>query len=82
MENDVAKLQQLKEAERLKELQDLMGDRGTIGWGHQIRSYVPQPTLITDLRTRHKENNAQRVLDGDLQIFIDKYLRYRIAEGL
>ena len=44
----VAKLQQLKEAERLSELKDLAGERGTIGWGHQIRSYVLQPSqLIT-----------------------------------
>jgi len=77
-----AKLQQLKDAERLQELKDLVGDRGTIGWGHQIRSYVLQPTqLITDLRTRHKEGNAQKVLDGDLQEFIDSYLRWRLAQG-
>ena len=74
-----AKLQQLKEAERLDELKALQGERGTIGWGHQIRSYVLQPTqLITDLRSRHKEGNAQSVLDGDLQPFIDAYLRWRL----
>lgn len=78
----VAKLQQLKEAERLDELKDLAGDRGTIGWGHQIRSYVLQPTqLITDLRTRHKEGNAQKVLAGDLQEFIDSYLQWRLQQG-
>ncbi|MDA3960708.1 MAG: peptide chain release factor 2 [Planctomycetota bacterium] len=78
----VAKLQQLKEAERLDELKDLAGDRGTIGWGHQIRSYVLQPTqLITDLRTRFKEGNANKVLDGDLQDFIDSYLQWRLKQG-
>lgn len=76
-----AKLQQLKDAERLAELKDLMSDRGTIGWGHQIRSYVLQPTqLVTDLRTRKKEANAQSVLDGDLQPFIDSYLRWRLEQ--
>lgn len=79
----VAKLQQLKEAERLKELQDLAGERGTIGWGHQIRSYVLQPTqLITDLRSRYKEGNATKVLDGDIQPFIDAYLRWRLEQGV
>jgi peptide chain release factor 2 len=75
----VAKLQQLKEAERLDELKDLMGERGTIGWGHQIRSYFLQPTqLIKDLRTGHEETNAHRVLDGDLQALVDSYLRWRL----
>lgn len=78
----VAKLQQLKEAERLSELKDLAGERGTIGWGHQIRSYVLQPSqLITDLRTRLKVSNAQGVLDGDIQQFIDEYLRWRLQQG-
>ncbi|MFW5829792.1 MAG: peptide chain release factor 2 [Planctomycetota bacterium] len=77
-----SKLQQLKDAERLEELQALQGERGTIGWGHQIRSYVLQPTqLITDMRSRHKEGNAQAVLDGDLQPFIDAYLRWRLQQG-
>ena len=77
----VAKLQQLKDAERLEELKDLAGERGTIGWGHQIRSYVLQPTqLITDLRSRHKEGNADSVLNGDLQPFIDGYLRWRMKQ--
>ncbi|NRA39955.1 MAG: peptide chain release factor 2, partial [Planctomycetes bacterium] len=75
------KLQQLAEAERLSELKDLMSDRGTIGWGHQIRSYVLQPTqLITDLRSRYKESNALGVLDGDLQPLIDSYLRWRLEQ--
>ena len=77
-----AKLQQLKDAERLDELKDLQGERGTIGWGHQIRSYVLQPTqLITDLRSRLKEGNAQKVLDGDLQDFIDSYLKWRLSQS-
>ena len=78
----VAKLNQLQEAAHLEELQALQGERGTIGWGHQIRSYVLQPTqLVTDLRSRLKEGNANKVLDGDLQPFIDSYLRWRLAEN-
>ncbi len=77
-----AKLQQLQDAERLEELQALQGERGTIGWGHQIRSYVLQPTqLITDLRSRLKEGNASAVLDGDIQPFIDGYLRWRLQNS-
>ncbi len=75
----VAKLQQVQEAERLQELRDLGCERGTIGWGHQIRSYVLQPAqLVTDLRSRHKEGNADKVLNGDIQDFIDAYLQWRL----
>jgi peptide chain release factor 2 len=76
----IAKLQQLKEMERLDELKDLKGERGTIGWGHQIRSYFLQPTqMVKDLRTRHSTSQAYNVLDGDLQPFIDAYLRWRLG---
>ena len=76
----IAKLQQLKETERLDELKDLKGERGTIGWGHQIRSYFLQPTqMVKDLRTRHATSQAYNVLDGDLQPFIDAYLRWRLG---
>lgn len=76
----IAKLQQLKETERLDELKDLKGERGTIGWGHQIRSYFLQPTqMVKDLRTRHSTSQAYNVLDGELQPFIDAYLRWRLG---
>ncbi len=76
----VSKLQQLKESERLDELKDLKGERGTIGWGHQIRSYFLQPTqMVKDLRTRHGSSQAYQVLDGELQPFIDAYLRWRLG---
>jgi peptide chain release factor 2 len=75
-----AKLQQLKESERLEELKDLSGERGTIGWGHQIRSYFLQPTqLVKDLRTGYETSQAYTVLDGDLQPFVDAYLRWRMG---
>jgi len=76
----VAKLQQLKESERLDELKDLKGERGTIGWGHQIRSYFLQPTqMVKDLRTRHETTQAYQVLDGELQPFVESYLRWRLG---
>jgi peptide chain release factor 2 len=76
----VAKLQQQREAARLRELQDLGAERGTIGWGHQIRSYVLHPyQMVKDLRTGHETSQTQAVLAGDLQPFIDAYLRWRLA---
>jgi peptide chain release factor 2 len=76
----VAKLQQMKESERLDELKDMKGERGTIGWGHQIRSYVMMPyQMVKDLRTGFDTSRIQEVLDGDVQPFIDAYLRWVIA---
>ncbi|MCS6970430.1 MAG: peptide chain release factor 2 [Planctomycetota bacterium] len=75
-----ARLQQLAEAERLEELKALGGERGTIGWGYQIRSYVLMPyQLVKDLRTGFETSQVQKVLDGDLQPFLDAYLRWVIA---
>ncbi len=76
----VAKLQQAKESERLDELKDLKGERGTIAWGHQIRSYVMMPyQMVKDLRTGFSTSRIQEVLDGDVQAFLDAYLRWVLA---
>jgi peptide chain release factor 2 len=78
-----AKLQQLQDAERLEELQALQGERGTIGWGHQIRSYVMHPyQMVKDLRTNHEVGNVDNVIGGDLQGFVDAYLRWRLESSL
>jgi peptide chain release factor 2 len=75
-----AKLQQAKDTERLEELKDFRGERGTIAWGHQIRSYVMMPyQMVKDLRTGHTTSRIQEVLDGDLQPFLDAYLRWVLA---
>lgn len=75
-----AKLQQAKDTERLDELKDFRGERGTIAWGHQIRSYVMMPyQMVKDLRTGHTTSRIQEVLDGDLQPFLDAYLRWVLA---
>ncbi len=56
-------------------------EKKDIGWGSQIRSYVFHPyTMVKDLRTRHETGNIQNVMDGDLDPFIDSYLRWR-ADG-
>ena len=75
-----AKLQQAKDTERLEELKDFRGERGTIAWGHQIRSYVMMPyQMVKDLRTGHTTSRIQEVLDGELQPFLDAYLRWVLA---
>ncbi len=75
-----ARLYQLKEAERTKTLSQLYDDKGEIAWGYQIRSYVLHPyNLVKDLRTGKETSNAQAVLDGEIDEFIDVYLRYRLS---
>jgi peptide chain release factor 2 len=72
-----AKLFAKAEAEREAELRGLAGEKTDIGWGHQIRSYVLQPyTMVKDVRSGVEKGNAQGVLDGDLDEFIEGYLRW------
>jgi peptide chain release factor 2 len=73
-----AKLYQRQEAQRDEELQKLYGDKGEIAFGNHIRSYVLYPyQLVRDERTELKSPHTDKVLDGDLQEFIDAYLRYK-----
>ncbi|HTE06374.1 MAG TPA: peptide chain release factor-like protein, partial [Planctomycetota bacterium] len=73
-----AKLFARAEAEREAELAGLAGEKGDIGWGHQIRSYVLHPyQMVKDHRTDHETGNTGAVLDGDIQPFIETYLRSR-----
>jgi peptide chain release factor 2 len=73
-----ARLAQLKEMERTAEIQSLYDNKGQIAWGNQIRSYVMAPyTLVKDHRTSHETGNVQAVLDGDIQGFIESYLKHR-----
>ncbi len=76
-----AKLIERQEEEREAELLRLRGKHVEAGWGNQIRSYVLQPyTMVKDLRTGVETANPAAVLDGDLDAFIDGYLRSRIGE--
>jgi len=66
------------EAERDATLKGLKGEQTDIGWGHQIRSYVLHPyQMVKDHRTDHETGNTAAVLDGDIQEFIETYLRSR-----
>jgi peptide chain release factor 2 len=76
-----AKLYELEEEKRQKELQNLKGEHIKAEWGSQIRSYVLHPyQLVKDHRTEHESGNTQAVLDGRLDDFMDAYLRYRLGE--
>jgi peptide chain release factor 2 len=72
------RLYMLEQQKRDAELAKLYSNKGEIAWGNQIRSYVLQPyQMIKDHRTEHQTGNVQSVLDGDLEPFIESYLRYR-----
>lgn len=71
-----SKLLHLKEQEHKETIDDLKGVQMDIAWGSQIRSYVFCPyTLVKDHRTNYEVGNVQAVMDGDLNGFIDAYLR-------
>jgi peptide chain release factor 2 len=76
-----AKLVERAEQEREAEMARLRGVHVEAGWGNQIRSYVLQPyTMVKDLRTGVETSNPSAVLDGELDPFIEGYLRSRIGE--
>ncbi len=71
-----AKLIQLKEEERKEKIEDLQGKYTQIAWGSQIRSYIFHPyTLVKDHRTDVEVGDVERVLDGDIDVFIMEYLK-------
>lgn len=71
-----AKLFEYEKAIQDQKISDLAGDYQAIEWGSQIRSYVFQPyTLVKDHRTGAKTGNIQAVMDGDLDLFVESYLR-------
>ena len=72
-----AKLYLLKQQENEEKLSGIRGETKEIGWGSQIRSYVMQPyTMVKDHRTGEESGNVQSVLDGNLDPFINAYLKW------
>lgn len=72
-----AKLYLLKQQENAEKISGIRGEIKEIGWGSQIRSYVMQPyTMVKDHRTNQESGNAQSVLDGNLDPFINAYLKW------
>jgi peptide chain release factor 2 len=73
-----ARLYELELKKKREELQAVEDSKLDIGWGSQIRSYVLHPyRLVKDHRTKYETPNADRVLDGDIEDFIYRYLVYR-----
>lgn len=71
-----AKLQLMKEQEQAEKVSDIRGEVKEIGFGNQIRSYVLQPyTMVKDHRTNVENSNVTAVLDGNIDIFINAYLK-------
>ncbi len=75
-----AKLVDLERQRREDELAAIAGEQQRVGFGSQIRSYVLHPyQMVKDLRTEHETGNVDGVLDGDLDPFMEAYLRWRRA---
>ena len=73
-----AKLYRIEEQKRKAEVEKLYDEKGEVSWGSQIRNYVLQPyTLVKDVRTDVQTAQVQNVLDGDLDEFIQAYLRQK-----
>lgn len=71
-----AKLYELEQDNKRREMEKFYGDKGEIAWGHQIRSYVLQPyTMVKDHRTDVETGQVDAVLDGDLDRFIEAWLK-------
>ena len=78
-----SKLIEIKERENLEKIEDIKGEQREIAWGSQIRSYVFMPyTLAKDHRTNFENGNINAVMDGDIDGFINAYLRMQSRERL
>jgi peptide chain release factor 2 len=76
------RLYMLEQQKRDAALAKLYSSKGEIAWGNQIRSYVLQPyQMIKDHRTDYQAGNVQSVLDGDIEAFIESYLRHRAQKN-
>lgn len=76
-----SKLEQLRQIEQAEKISDLKGEQKNIEWGSQIRSYVFMPyTLVKDHRSLAESGNVAAVMDGDLDLFIDAYLRMSLKQ--
>jgi peptide chain release factor 2 len=78
----LARLAVLERASEEAKMKLLKGDSGPAEWGRQIRSYVMQPyTMVKDHRTAYETGNVIGVMDGDIDGFIEAFLRQKPAEG-
>jgi peptide chain release factor 2 len=71
-----SRLYEKQQDEKRAEMEKFYGDKGEMGWGNQIRSYVFQPyQMVKDLRTGVETSGVQAVMDGDLDRFVNGWLR-------
>ena len=76
-----SKLMEIKQREKLDKIEDIQGIKTNIEWGAQIRSYVFMPyTLAKDTRTQYEDGNIQAVMDGEIDGFINAYLKMNAAQ--
>ena len=76
-----SKLLEIKEREKLDRIEDIQGAKTNIEWGSQIRSYVFMPyTLAKDTRTNYEEGNINAVMDGEIDGFINAYLKMQAGK--
>ena len=76
-----ARLLEAKLAQRVEQLAEIRGDAIAAEWGTQVRNYVLAPyKMVKDTRTSHETSKVQDVLDGELEGFIDAYLRWAATE--
>lgn len=79
----MAKLAEVEREKREAELSAIRGEQHSVGFGSQIRSYVMQPyQMVKDLRSDHETGNVDGVFDGDLDPFMEAYLRWQRAQVL
>lgn len=79
----ISKLVELKETEKKEKIEDLQGEYNQIAWGSQIRSYVFNPyNLVKDHRTNVEIGNVQSVMDGDIDPFINGYLKANLDSNV
>ena len=77
-----AKLYLLKQQENAEKASGIRGEVKEIGWGNQIRSYVMQPyTMVKDHRTNAETGNVDSVMDGNIDLFINAYLKWISVGG-
>jgi peptide chain release factor 2 len=73
-----AKLYKIEEQKKRAEVEKLYDEKGEVAWGYQIRNYVMQPyTLVKDVRTTVETSQVQSVLDGEIDDFIQAFLRHK-----
>jgi peptide chain release factor 2 len=76
-----AKLYELEMQKREQAKAEAHGEKTDIGWGHQIRSYVLHPyQMIKDLRTSVETNQSDKVLNGDIDMFLEGTLAYKVGQ--